>query len=42
VDPDVAGCAFATQQYFATNGSWKTRITPIGQCENIVVNAPTR
>jgi hypothetical protein len=41
VDPDVAGCAFATQQYFATNGSWKTRITPIGQCENIVVNAPT-
>jgi hypothetical protein len=42
VDPDVAGCAFATQQYFATNGSWKTRITPIGKCENIVVNAPTR
>ena len=42
VDPGVAGCAFATQQYFATDGSWKTRITPIGQCENIVVNAPTR
>ena len=41
VDPGVAGCAFATQQYFATDGSWKTRITPIGQCENIVVNAPT-
>ena len=42
VDPDVAGCAFATQQYFATDGSWKTRITPIGRCENIVVNAPAR
>jgi hypothetical protein len=42
VDPGVAGCAFATQQYFATDGSWKTRITPIGQCENIVVKAPTR
>ena len=42
VDPGVAGCAFATQQYFATDGKWKTRITPIGQCENIVVNAPTR
>jgi hypothetical protein len=40
VDPGVAGCAFATQQYFATDGSWKTRITPIGQCENIVINAP--
>ena len=44
VDPDIAAglCAFATQQYFDTNGKWKTRITPIGQCENIVVNAPTR
>lgn len=42
VDPDVAGCAFATQEYFDGNGKWKTRITPIGQCENIVVNAPTR
>jgi hypothetical protein len=38
VDPGVAGCAFATQQYFATGGSWKTRITPIGQCEQIVVH----
>jgi len=37
VDPSVGGCAFATQQYFAANGSWKTRITPIGECE-IVVN----
>jgi hypothetical protein len=38
VDAGVAGCAFATQQYFATGGSWKTRITPIGQCEQIVVH----
>jgi hypothetical protein len=38
VDPGVAGCAFATQQYFATDGSWKTRITPIGQCAQIVVH----
>ena len=38
VDPGVAGCAFATQQYFATDGSWKTRITPIGRCEQIVVH----
>lgn len=38
VDPNVSGCAFATQQYFATNGNWKTRITPIGRCEDIVVH----
>ncbi len=38
VDPGVAGCAFAAQQYFATDGSWKTRITPIGQCRHIVVH----
>jgi hypothetical protein len=38
VDPGVAGCAFATQQYFANDGSWKTRITPIGQCAEIVVH----
>jgi hypothetical protein len=38
VDPSVSGCAFATQQYFATDGSWKTRITPIGRCEDIVVH----
>lgn len=37
VDPTVSGCAFATQQYFAGNGSWKTRITPIGPCEKIVL-----
>jgi hypothetical protein len=38
VDPGVAGCAFATQEYFATDGSWKTRITPIGRCEQVVVH----
>ena len=38
VDPGVAGCAFAAQEYFATDGSWKTRITPIGQCQKIVVH----
>ena len=37
VDPSVSGCAFATQQYFASDGNWKTRIQPIGQCESIVV-----
>jgi hypothetical protein len=38
VDPDVAGCAFATQEYFASDGSWKTRITSFGECEQIVVH----
>ena len=38
VDPGVAGCAFAAQEYFATDGSWKTRITPIGHCQQIVVH----
>ncbi len=28
--------AFAAQQYFASDGSWKTRITPIGTCTSIV------
>jgi hypothetical protein len=42
VDPDVADCAFATQQYFAIDGSWKTRITPIGPCKNVVVIGPPR
>ena len=42
MDPSVSGCAFATQQYFGTDGNWKTRITPIGQCEEIVVHPPTR
>jgi hypothetical protein len=40
VDPSLSGCAFATQQYFAADGSWKTRIAPIGQCESIVVANP--
>jgi hypothetical protein len=38
IDPGIAGCAFAAQEYFATDGSWKTRITPIGQCERVVVH----
>jgi hypothetical protein len=38
VDPNVSGCAWATQQYFAANGSWKTRITPIGKCDEIIVH----
>jgi hypothetical protein len=42
VDPGDVGCAFATQQYFATDGSWKTRITPIGGCGDIVVIGPPR
>jgi hypothetical protein len=37
VDPNVSGCAFATQQYFATDGGWKTRVAPIGTCGSIVV-----
>jgi hypothetical protein len=37
VDPTVSGCAVAAQQYFATDGQWKTRIEPIGQCRSIVV-----
>jgi len=37
VDPNVSGCAFATQQYFATDGGWKTRVAPIRTCESIVV-----
>jgi hypothetical protein len=39
VDPSVNGCAFATQQYFAADGTWKTRIAPIGQCASIVNSA---
>ena len=42
MDPSVSGCAFATQQYFGTGGNWKTRITPIGECESIVVHPATR
>jgi hypothetical protein len=40
IDPAVNGCAFATQQYFATDKSWKSRITPIGQCGRAVVINP--
>jgi len=37
VDASVSGCAFATQQYFGTtDGKWRTRIEPIGQCESVV------
>jgi hypothetical protein len=38
VDPNISGCAFATQEYFAASGKWKTRITPIGACEQIIVH----
>ena len=41
VDPSVSGCAFATQQYFGADGNWRSRITPIGRCESIVIG-PTR
>jgi hypothetical protein len=40
VDPNVGSCAFATQQYFVTGGTWKTRIAPIGQCNSVVVANP--
>jgi hypothetical protein len=40
VDPSLSGCAFATQQYFAADGSWKSRIAPIGRCESVVVANP--
>jgi hypothetical protein len=37
VDPTTSDCAFATQQYFGTNGSWRTRIAPIGECGRVVI-----
>jgi hypothetical protein len=37
LDPSVNGCAFATQEYFGTDGQWKTRIAPIGRCESPVI-----
>ena len=37
VDPTTSGCAFATQQYFGANGSWRTRIAPIGECGRVVI-----
>jgi hypothetical protein len=36
VDPTTSDCAFATQQYFGANGSWRTRIAPIGKCGRVV------
>jgi PASTA domain-containing protein len=35
LDPQVSGgtCAVATQQYFSTNGSWKTRLARVGNCQ---------
>jgi len=38
IDPTVFGCAFATQEYFTAGGNWKTRITPIGTCDQIVTH----
>lgn len=40
LDPSVNRCAFATQEYFGTDGNWKTRITPIGHCETAVIANP--
>lgn len=37
VDPTTSDCAFATQQYFGTNGNWRTRIAPIGECGRVVI-----
>jgi hypothetical protein len=37
VDPTTSDCAFATQQYFGANGSWRTRIAPVGQCGRVVI-----
>jgi len=37
VDPTTSDCAFATQQYFGANGSWRTRIAPIGECGRVVI-----
>jgi hypothetical protein len=37
VDPTMSDCAFATQQYFGANGSWRTRIAPMGICGGVVI-----
>lgn len=37
INPTVSDCALATHEYFASDGSWKTRMTPIGRCENTVI-----
>jgi hypothetical protein len=42
VDPTVDACAFATQQYFAADNNWKSRIAPIGHCGSVVVASPRR
>ena len=36
VDPTTTDCAFAAQQYFGSNGNWRTRIAPIGECGQVV------
>jgi hypothetical protein len=36
VDPTTSDCAFAAQQSFGSNGKWRTRIAPIGQCGQVV------
>ena len=35
IDPQVSGgtCAVATQQYFSSNGNWKTRLARVGNCQ---------
>ena len=35
IDPQVSGgtCAVATQQYFSSNGNWKTRLAGVGNCQ---------
>jgi hypothetical protein len=35
VDPQVFGgtCAVATQQYFSSDGTWKTRLARVGSCQ---------
>jgi len=38
VDPTTSDCAFVTQQYFGANGSWRTRIAPIGKCGRVVID----
>ena len=35
-DPTTSDCAFASQQYFGSNGKWRTRIAPIGECGRVV------
>jgi len=37
VDPTTSDCVFATQQYFDVNGSWRTRIAPLGDCGGVII-----